>query len=107
VGATKIVSIHTDGDGLVIVEHEKEYQDVVPAANLSTAIVNEAGNTHCGFTAQELTAGWEELRDWVAGGPQPTASDIAARCLTIGTPAQCRYDPGFVIPDMDGRIPPR
>jgi hypothetical protein len=107
VGATKIVSIHTDGDGLVIIEHEKEYQDVVPAANLSVAVVNEAGNTHCGFTSPELVSGWEELRDWIAGGPQPTASDIQARCLTLGPAAQCRYDPAFVIPDMDGRIPPR
>jgi hypothetical protein len=107
VNATKIVSIHTDGDGLVIIEHEKEYQDVVPAANLSVAVVNEAGNTHCGFTSPELVSGWEELRDWVAGGPQPTASDIQARCLTLGPAAQCRYDPAFVIPDMDGRIPPR
>ncbi len=107
VGATKIVSIHTDGDGLVIVEQEKEYQDVVPAANLSTAIVNEAGNTHCGFNAPELVAGWEELRDWVAGGPQPTAQDIQDRCLTLGPPAACRIDPAFVINDMDTRIPPR
>lgn len=107
VNATKIVSIHTDGDGLVIVEQEKEYQDVVPAANLSTAIVDEAGNTHCGFTSPELVSGWEELRDWVAGGPQPTAQDIKDRCLTLGPPAQCRYNPAFVINDMDTRIPPR
>jgi hypothetical protein len=107
VGAAKIVSIHTDGDGLVLVEQEKEYQDVVPAANLTTAIVNEPGNTHCGFTAQELFAGWEELRDWIAGGTQPTASDLQARCLTIGTAAQCRYDPAFVLNDLDTRILPR
>ncbi len=107
VGATKIVSIHTDGDGLVIVENEKEYRDIVPAANFSLGIVNEAGNTHCGFTAQEVTAGWEELRDWIAGGPQPTATDLQARCLTIGTPAQCRIDPSFVLNDMSTRIPDR
>ncbi len=107
VNATKIVSIHTDGDGLVIVEQEKEYQDVVPASNLSTAIVDEAGNTHCGFTSPELVAGWEELLDWIAGGPQPTAQDIQDRCLTLGPPAQCRYNPAFVINDMDTRIPPR
>src|SRR5262245_39250323 len=107
VGATKIVSIHTDGDGLVIVEQEKEYQDVVPAANLSTAIVDEAGNTHCGFNAPELAAGWEELRDWIAGGPQPTAQDIQDRCLTLGSAAQCRINPAFVLNDLDTRIPPR
>ncbi len=107
VNATKIVSIHTDGDGLVIVEQEKEYQDVVPAANLTTGIVDEAGNTHCGFTSPELVAGWEELRDWIAGGPQPTAGDLQARCLTLGPPAQCRINPAYVLNDMDTRIPPR
>ena len=107
VNATKIVSIHTDGDGLVIVEHEKEYQDVVPAANLTTGIVNEAGNTHCGFTSPEFIAGWEELRDWIAGGPQPTAQDLQDRCLTLGPPAQCRIDPAFVLNDLDTRILPR
>ena len=107
VGATKIVSIHTDGDGLVLVEQEKEYQDVVPAANLSVAIVDEAGNTHCGFTSPELVAGWEELRDWIAGGPQPTAQDVQDRCLTLGPPAQCRVNPAYVVNDMDTRVPPR
>jgi hypothetical protein len=107
VGNTKIVSIHTDGDGLVIVENEKEYQDVVPASNLTTAIVDEAGNTHCGFTAGELVAGWESLRGWLAGGPQPTAASIQATCLAIAPAAQCRINPGYVLADMDTRIPPR
>ena len=107
VGATKIVSIHTDGDGLVIIEQEKEYQDVVPAGNLTTAIVDESGNTHCGFTNPELVAGWEELRDWIGGGPQPTSQDVQDRCLTLGPPAQCRINPAYVLNDMDTRIPPR
>src|SRR6185503_6050873 len=64
VGATKIVSLHTDGDGLVIVENEEDYADKVPATNLTTAIVDEAGNTHCNFNAPELIAGWEALRGW-------------------------------------------
>jgi hypothetical protein len=107
VGATKIVSIHTDGDGLVIVEQEKEYQDVVPASNLTVGIVDEAGNSHCGFTGPELAAGWLELGDWIAGGAQPTAQDIQDRCLTLGPASQCRIDPAFVVNDMDTRVPPR
>ncbi|MFQ5946961.1 MAG: hypothetical protein ACE5NC_12075, partial [Anaerolineae bacterium] len=39
VGAVKIVSLHTDKDGLVIVENESEYANVVPPDNLTTAIV--------------------------------------------------------------------
>jgi len=110
VGDTKIVSIHTDGDGLVIVENEKEYQDVVPASNLTVAIADEAGNTHCGFTEAELVSGWESLRNWVAGAPQPSPTDLQNTCLVLqglGAGGPCRFDPGFVIPDMDGRIPPR
>ena len=107
VGATKIVSIHTDGDGLVIVENEEDYADKVPASNLTVAIVDEAGNTHCGFTGPEAAAGWEELRDWIAGGPQPTAQDLQDRCLTIGSPAQCRINPAYVVGEFDARIPPR
>lgn len=107
VGATKIVSIHTDGDGLVIVENEEDYADKVPAANLSIAVVDEPGNTHCGFTAQETIAGWESLRGWLAGGPQPTPTDIRNACLSIGTPAQCRFNPAYVIGEFDSRIPPR
>jgi hypothetical protein len=109
VGSTKIVSLHTDKDGLVIVENESEYASVVPAANLTTAVAIEAAPTHCGFTGAETVASWEALRGWVAGGPKPTAATIQGTCSalapTFGGP--CRIDPAFVIPDMDGRIRPR
>ena len=95
----------------VIVENEGDYRDVVPAANLTTAIVDEAGNTHCGFSEAELVAGWEELRGWAAGGTQPTASDIQATCgfldfLDLAS-GPCRIDPAFPLGVMDDRIPPR
>jgi len=109
VGNVKIVSLHTDKDGLVFVENESEYASVVPASNLTTAVVVEAVPSHCGFTPAEAVAGWETLRGWVAGGPQPTAAGIQGLCAalapTVGGP--CRIDPTFVIPDMDGRIRPR
>ena len=109
VGAVKTVSLHTDGDGLVIIENEKEYQDVVPASQLTVAVVDEPGNTHCGFTGAETVAGWESLRGWVGGGPQPTATSVQGLCTLLapffGGP--CRINPAYVIPDMDGRILPR
>jgi hypothetical protein len=109
VGDVKIVSLHTDGDYLVIIENEKEYSEVVPASNLTVAVVDEAGNTHCGFTGSETVAGWEALRAWVAGAPQPSSSDVQGLCTLIsgGAPGQCRINPAYVIPDMDGRIRPR
>lgn len=109
VGDIKIVQLHTDKDGLVIVENAGEYALVVPAANLTTAIVVEEEPTHCGFTDAEVVAAWQALEAWVAGGPQPTAVTIQTACESV--PAEhsgpCRIDPSFVIPDMDGRIRPR
>jgi hypothetical protein len=105
----KIVSMHTDKDGLVIVEHEREYQDVIDPDQLTVAIVVEEQPSHCGFSPAELTAGWESLRGWLAGAPQPSAASIQGTCQAIegfvGGP--CRIDPSFEVPDMDGRIPPR
>jgi hypothetical protein len=109
VRGAKIVSLHTDKDGLVIVENEREYAQVVPAANLTTAVAIEPTPSHCGFSNAETLASWESLRAWVAGGPQPTAAGIQALCQVLAPQAggPCRIDPAFVIPDMDGRIRPR
>ncbi|MEA3548047.1 MAG: hypothetical protein U9R66_10330 [Thermodesulfobacteriota bacterium] len=110
VGDTKIISIHTDKDGLVLVENEHEYASVVPAENLTVAIVVEDEPTHCEFNDAEAIAGWECLRIWLAGGPQPSAEQIQATCLGLESPAfpgPCRFDPTFEVPSMDGRIRPR
>lgn len=109
VGNTKIIALHTDKDGFVIVENAKEYADVVPATNLTTAIVVEDPPSHCGFTEAEALAGWEALRFWVAGGPQPTVKSIQGQCLLLTglVAGPCRFDPDFVVPDMDTRVPPR
>jgi len=111
VGKKKIVSLHTDKDGLVIVENENFYASVVPHANLTTAIAVETTPTHCGFSMAETQAGWEALRAWVAGGPQPTAQDIQNGCQSLVDNSQatgpCRIDPSFVIPPLSNRIRPR
>ena len=109
VGATKILSIHTDQDGLVIVENESEYAKVVPRGNLTVGVVREAVPSHCGFTGAELVAAWETLRGWLAGDPQPSALTLQIMCLALETSfgGPCRFDPTYQIPDMDGRIRPR
>ena len=111
VGQTKIVSLHTDKDGLVIVENEHEYASVVPADKLTTGIVVETTPSHCGFTAGETIAGWESLRFWLNGNSKPTAQDIQNTCQFLVSngvaTGPCRIDPGFVVPPMDSRIRPR
>ena len=110
VGNVKIVSLHTDKDGLVIVENESEYASVVPPGNLMVAIVEEAFPTHCGFSPAELVAGWETLRVWLLGNVKPDPGYIQFMCQALapglgGGP--CRFNPFYFVPDMDGRIRPR
>jgi hypothetical protein len=105
----KVVSIHTDLDGFVIVENEGEYAKVASPQDFTAAVVREGEPSHCGFTAAEAVAAWESLRAWLAGAPQPTPASVQGACnaLTGSFPGPCRIDPSFVIPDMDGRIRPR
>lgn len=112
VRGTKIVSIHTSADGLVIVENQQVLADLVSEDLLTVGIVNEGEvASHCGFTEAELASGWEELRGWVDGGSQPNVVDLQDSCLALeaeeSLAGPCRYDPEFVVPNMDGRIPPR
>ncbi len=111
VGDVKIVSIHTDKDGLVILENESEYAAVVPPENFTLGVVVEAEPSHCGFTPAEVLSAWETLRNWVAGAPQPSALLLQATCeaLVAGGLATgpCRIDPDFVIPDLNDRVRPR
>ncbi len=107
----KIVSIHTDKDGLVLVEQESDYAAKVPAANFTVGIIVEDEPSHCDFSAAETVAAWESLRGWVAGGPQPTSAGLQATCQGIeqqgAAPGPCRIDPTYVIPNIDDRIRPR
>jgi hypothetical protein len=109
VGDVKIVSIHTDKDGLVVVENLGEYASVVPQENLTTAVVVEKNPTHCLFEPAEVLAAWTALRDWIDGGPQPTVADIQEECTSwravLG--GQCRFDPGFRMSPFDSRVRPR
>jgi hypothetical protein len=111
IGSARVVSLHTDKDGLVIVENESEYASVVPADQLTTAIAVENAPSHCGFSEAEVVSSWESLRAWVGGAAQPSTAQMQGLCqqlegsgLALGP---CRIDPAFVIPDMDGRVPPR
>lgn len=109
----KIVAIHTDKDGLVVVENLGDYAEKVPANRLTTGIIVEDTPSHCNFTAAETVAAWESLRGWVAGLPQPDAATLQATCegIVLGGLAEgpCRYDPDFELLDFveGNRVRPR
>ncbi|MCB1605816.1 MAG: hypothetical protein KDI71_02420 [Xanthomonadales bacterium] len=91
----RVLSTHTSGDGLVVPAHQQFLRDLLPEAQLTSAYVREANPSHCGFSDAEIVAGWEELRLWLDGGPQPTVGSLNATCEGLrggGLEGECRYD---------------
>ena len=108
VKGAKIVSMHTNKDGLVLLENQSIYAEVVPPQNLTTVVVKESVATHCVFAPGEILAGWEALRDWIDTGEQPTPRDIQATCKAIpGLGEVCRIAPDYQLPNPDKRMRPR
>jgi hypothetical protein len=98
IGNTKIVAIHTSGDGLVKPANLEVLRQLLPASQLTTAIVNEQTPSHCAFSEAEGLAAWEELRQWVNGAGQPSAQSILQACESAASgeiDGKCRFDPEF------------
>jgi hypothetical protein len=110
IGSTRIVSVHTSQDQLVIPANEYVLRQIVPAGQLTSALVNEDSPSHCGFTVAEGVAGWEGLRNWIAAGHQPSVDDLQAGCsaaMAQGASGPCRYDASIQVPTFDSQVRPR
>lgn len=96
IGSTKVVSIHTSGDGLVKVENQTALANLLPVSQLSSAVVVEEQPSHCGFNENEVISAWNSLTAWVEGSAQPQAAQLQQRCLAEGGNNElCRYEPNF------------
>ena len=107
---TKIVSIQTSRDELVIPANQSVLRQTVPANQLTSAFVVESTPSHCGFNLAEGVAGWEALRTWMAGAPQPSVADLQTGCqaaIAAGAGGPCRYDASIVPPSFDSQVAPR
>jgi hypothetical protein len=111
VGNAKILSMHTSEDQLVVPGNEAFVADAVPADQRTIAIVDEDSPTHCGFTDAEGLAGWEALREWKDGAPQPDIADLQQTCEMLvtseGVDGPCRFDPDPSIVPFDDIVRPR
>ncbi len=111
VGTAKIVSLHTSRDELVVPANQSVLRERVPASQRTSAIVAEDEPSHCGFDDGEGLAGWEALRAWMAGAPQPDAASLQAACESLaanGIGEECRFDPEVQdVPAFDSLVPPR
>ncbi len=106
----KVLSTHTSGDGLVVPGHQQVLRSLLPPEQLTSAYVNEDVPSHCGYSDAELVAGWDELRLWLDGGPQPTVGSLNATCLGLngsGVQGECRYDASVVAEPIEQTLRPR
>jgi hypothetical protein len=110
IGGAKVVSVHTSQDQLVIPANEYVLRQTLPTSQLTIALVNESTPSHCGFTDAEGVGGWEALRAWIAGAPQPSVNDLQTACtaaMASGSGGPCRYDANISVPTFDSQVHPR
>jgi pimeloyl-ACP methyl ester carboxylesterase len=112
-GEVPVLTLHTTGDGLVPVQHEDGYADVVAARDrselLRQAFVHRAG--HCTFTPAETIAAFQALLqrvdrgEWGNLGP----TQLNARASSLGSlyntapPAYLRFRPSEFLREFDAR----
>jgi pimeloyl-ACP methyl ester carboxylesterase len=97
-----VLTLHTTGDGLVVVENESAYKDVVDDAGnerfLRREFVHRAG--HCSFTPAETIAAVGKLLDRLDTGKWPDSEpdDLNAAAAALG--------PNFnIFPGPQGIVP--
>jgi hypothetical protein len=105
------ITMHTIGDGLVIVENEHEYREEFgeehDGRKLFQIYTNAGG--HCEFSRSELTAAFEALVNWVEKKQRPTKEGVIAACAQFQTVFgdTCKINPTFRPGEFEARIPAR
>jgi hypothetical protein len=111
IGDAKILSMHTSRDELVIPGNQDFVRTAVPPDQRTIAIVDEDAPTHCGFTEAEGLAGWEALRAWKDGAPQPDVAALQAQCEVLQSSGvvdgPCRFDADAQVVAFDSIVRPR
>ena len=106
-----VLTTHTIGDGLVIVENENAYRETLEDAGrlrrLQQNYVN--ANGHCEFTNSEVIASFEALLIWVEAHKRPTRRGVAELCKknTLIFGDTCNFDLKFQPKPFDTRVPDR
>jgi hypothetical protein len=107
------VTIHTIGDGLVIVENEHEYREEFSeeqdGRKLFQIYTNAGG--HCEFSNSEIAAAFAALVNWVERKQQPTIEGVMAACAQfqaiVPDPGTCKINPTFRPGEFEARIAAR
>jgi hypothetical protein len=118
IGSAKLLTISTSGDGLVVPEHLRYFDDVIPTNQWRRALVQESTPSHCGFTDGELLGSWDRLLSWsnasaaTQNAIAPTPASLNSACiagLPDGGPGatECRFASAEALASLDTKIKPR
>jgi hypothetical protein len=107
------LTMHTTGDGLVIVENERAYRETLEAAgtdgNLFQTISSPVSDGHCAFSLAEFEGGFHSLLEWVQSGNPPTQQRVADLCEqyrpVVG--GMCSFNPEYEVQPFESRVLPR
>ena len=105
------ITMHTIGDGLVIVENEHEYREEFieerDRRKLFQIYTNAGG--HCEFSNSEIAAAFEALVNWVEKKERPTKEGVIAACAKFQTAFRdaCNINPTFRPGEFEARVPAR
>ena len=92
--SARIVSLHTSGDAVVPLWHQANVLARYEDSPLLIGVVRNDTPVHCGFSAEEIGAGWQTLRDWIANdAATPTLQTLDANCRAESAMPTCRFDP--------------
>jgi hypothetical protein len=105
------VTMHTIGDGLVIVENEHEYREEFAEEetrrHLFQIFTNAGG--HCQFSNSEIAAAFQTLVNWVEKHQHPTKKGAVTLCTQFQSVFgdACNINTEFKPGEFEARIPPR
>jgi hypothetical protein len=79
---SKVLTLHAQDDGLVLVENEEKYREAFKASGREDQLVQLYTPTggHCGFSGAEHFAAFLALTTWVEQGRKPAADGVQAAC---------------------------
>jgi hypothetical protein len=107
------ITMHTVGDGLVIVENEQAYrvtlEDAGRADNLFQTYSSPINDGHCMFSLAEFEAALHALLGWVQTGEPPTHQGIAELCefFSQKVGGECNFNPDYDPQPFESRVRPR
>src|SRR5262249_49233789 len=104
-------TLHTIGDGLVIVENERAYRETLRSAGNDANLFQmyTSADGHCQLSTSEVMASFTGLRDWVDTGVRPTQDEIVGLCEQFREVFgdSCTFDTTFRPKRFESRVPPR